>query len=172
MIGYMESNKNNSKWKDILMDGEILQIENIFNGSHNKKNNGLIIFKIKDKLGNVNKLTFVSKSADMSIQVEKAERLIKKGSYYRHFKGNYYKVLYIAENSEDKEKVVVYQAMYGEKKVYVRPFKMFISKVDHCKYPEIEQEYRFMSISELENQFGTSVVASWNMQNIYVDHTI
>ena len=45
--------------------------------------------------------------------------------YYRHFKGNIYKVLHIAKHSETLEDIVVYQAMYGEKGIWVRPKKMF-----------------------------------------------
>ena len=47
------------------------------------------------------------------------------GKYYRHFKGNLYRVLYIAKHSETLEEMVVYQAMYGEKGVWVRPKAMF-----------------------------------------------
>ena len=45
--------------------------------------------------------------------------------YYRHFKGKIYKVLHIAKHSETLEDIVVYQAMYGEKGIWVRPKKMF-----------------------------------------------
>ena len=47
------------------------------------------------------------------------------GKYYRHFKGNIYKVLHIAKHSETLEDIVVYQAMYGEKGVWGRPKDMF-----------------------------------------------
>jgi len=62
---------------------------------------------------------------------------------YRHFKGNFYKVICIANHSETNEKMVVYQALYEEDTYYVRPYEMFNSKVDKKKYPDIEQEYRF-----------------------------
>lgn len=45
--------------------------------------------------------------------------------YYRHFKGNIYRVLHIAKHSETFEDMVVYQAMYGDKGVWVRPKTMF-----------------------------------------------
>ena len=45
--------------------------------------------------------------------------------YYRHFKGNVYRVLHIAKHSETLEDIVVYQAMYGERCVWVRPKAMF-----------------------------------------------
>ena len=47
------------------------------------------------------------------------------GKYYRHFKGNIYRVLHIAKHSETLEDMVVYQAMYGAKGVWVRPKAMF-----------------------------------------------
>lgn len=62
---------------------------------------------------------------------------------YRHFKGNVYQIVTVAEHTETEEKMVVYQAMYGEFKVYARPLSMFLEKVDKQKYPEVTQEYRF-----------------------------
>ena len=47
------------------------------------------------------------------------------GKYYRHFKGNVYRVLHIAKHSETLEDIVVYQARYGEKGIWVRPKAMF-----------------------------------------------
>ena len=71
--------------------------------------------------------------------------------YFRHFKKNqWYKVLGIAEHTETGEAMVVYQAMYGSCKVYVRPFAMFVSKVDREKYPDAMQEYRLEHILDLE----------------------
>jgi hypothetical protein len=49
---------------------------------------------------------------------------------YKHFKGNYYKVLYTAKHSESLEKMVVYQALYGKRGIWVRPLKMFMEKVE------------------------------------------
>ena len=52
------------------------------------------------------------------------------GQYYRHFKGNIYKVLHIAKHSETLEDMVVYQAMYGERSIWVRPKEMFDESIE------------------------------------------
>lgn len=48
---------------------------------------------------------------------------------YRHFKGNEYKVLYLAKHSETQEDMVVYQALYGNHAIWVRPVDMFLEYV-------------------------------------------
>ena len=70
-------------------------------------------------------------------------RKIKLKGVYQHFKGKYYIVEDIAYDSETEEEYVVYRALYGDNRLWIRPLKMFLSEVDHDKYPDIKQKYRF-----------------------------
>lgn len=72
---------------------------------------------------------------------------LKINAVYKHFKGDYYIVLGVGIYSETNEKCVIYRALYGNNDLYIRPYDMFISKVDKDKYPNVTQEYRF----ELQN---------------------
>ena len=72
---------------------------------------------------------------------------LKNNGVYRHFKGDYYLVCDVAIHSEDRNEYVIYRALYGNNGLYIRPKDMFLSEVDHEKYPNVKQKYRF----ELQN---------------------
>ncbi|MDD4504423.1 MAG: DUF1653 domain-containing protein [Clostridiaceae bacterium] len=57
-------------------------------------------------------------------------REIRIGAKYRHFKGNEYLVMHVARHSETLEEYVVYQALYGERGIWIRPLEMFLSMKD------------------------------------------
>ena len=65
------------------------------------------------------------------------------GEFYRHFKNRLYQIIAVAYDAETEQQVVVYQALYGDYRVWVRPLDNFLSRTDREKYPEASQEWRF-----------------------------
>lgn len=58
------------------------------------------------------------------------KRTVRPGAVYRHFKGREYRALYVARHSETMEELVVYQQLYGDGGVWVRPLDMFLGTVE------------------------------------------
>ena len=79
------------------------------------------------------------------------DRTFTSGMIVQHFKRQFnsegntylYRIVGIAQHTETGEQLMVYQALYGDRKPYARPLAMFMSEVDHDKYPLAQQNWRF-----------------------------
>lgn len=57
-----------------------------------------------------------------------------------------YEIIGVATHSETCEPMMVYRPLYDDGGMYIRPLEMFLSEVDHEKYPDVKQKYRFEKI--------------------------
>ena len=80
-------------------------------------------------------------------------RELQIGRVYRHFKGDYYLVEGVANDSETGAPFVIYRKLYGAGGLCLRPLEMFLSKVEKEKYPDCPQEYRF-ELQEIPSKAG------------------
>lgn len=84
------------------------------------------------------------------------ERTVTPGSIWKHFKGTTAKVITLCHHSETGEELVVYECSgnFGKTNhtdgIYARPLDMFLSEVDHEKYPDVKQKYRLVKVSDGE----------------------
>lgn len=122
-------------------DGDValIQINNI-EELNNFKKNGVTkeMIETAEKLKNNDNIEIVGNVLQQT----------EVGRVYRHFKGKLYLVLDLATHSETGEQYVVYKALYGDCKTYIRPYLMFASGVDHEKYPDVQQEFRFQLVED------------------------
>lgn len=88
------------------------------------------------------------------------ERKVCAGELYRHFKGELYQIVTIASHWETGETMVVYQALFGDFQVYVKPFYQFVSLVDESRYPKSPQRYEFEKVERERKLSGEGEVGS------------
>ncbi|PWJ69079.1 MULTISPECIES: DUF1653 domain-containing protein [unclassified Fibrobacter] len=80
------------------------------------------------------------------------KRDVKIHGVYRHFKNRYYMVEDVALHSESTEEYVVYRRLYGDNSLWIREKNMFLSEVDHEKYPDVKQKYRFELVDDFSEK--------------------
>lgn len=77
---------------------------------------------------------------------------------YRHFKGALYQIVAIAIHTETTDKLVIYRSLSNPERVFARPLEMFLSEVNHKKYPDVKAKYRFTLLEEVEEPEKDSII--------------
>lgn len=77
---------------------------------------------------------------------------------YKHFKGSLYQIVTIAIHTESSDRLVVYRSLSHPERVFARPLEMFLSEVNHKKYPDVKAKYRFTLIDDIEDKDGEETV--------------
>ena len=82
------------------------------------------------------------------------EKIPQPNEIYQHFKGNLYRVVTLAKHADTGERMVIYQALYGDFEIWARPLREFNGRVDERKHPEAAGRQRFTLLPQIMGQDG------------------